>query len=54
MLGVGLLVVGAERESENYRAVLKYSIPTIFGFVATPSAASPRMRHEWSPGSSAS
>ena len=34
MLGVGLLVVAAERESENYRAVLKYSIPTIFGFVA--------------------
>ena len=32
MLGVGLLILAAERESENYGAVLRYSLPTIVGF----------------------
>lgn len=34
MLGVGLLIVAAERDSENYRAVITYSIPTIVGLTA--------------------
>ena len=32
LLGVALLIVAAERESENYSTVLRYSLPTIVGF----------------------
>jgi len=34
LAGIGLLVLGAERGSQNYRAVLTYSVPTIVAFLA--------------------
>ncbi len=34
LLGIGLLIVAAERGTENYRAVMQYAIPTIVGFLA--------------------
>ena len=34
LAGIGLLVLGAERGSQNYRAVLTYSVPTIIAFLA--------------------
>jgi low temperature requirement protein LtrA len=34
LLGISLLILAAERGSENYRAVIQYSIPTIIAFAA--------------------
>lgn len=33
LAGIGLLVLGAERGSQNYRAVLTYSLPTVVAFL---------------------
>jgi low temperature requirement protein LtrA len=33
LAGIGLLILGAERGSQNYRAVLTYSVPTIVAFL---------------------
>jgi low temperature requirement protein LtrA len=34
LMGIGLLIVGAERGSENFAAVIAYSVPTIVAFLA--------------------
>jgi len=34
LMGIGLLIVAAERGTENYRAIVTYSIPTFVAYVA--------------------